>query len=186
MRHRIKARAPRDAAAPRVFDDADTLSSFSSDAAHVGGGFATGVAFPRTEAEVSALVTTARRVLPVGAQSSLTGGATPRGDLVVSTRALQAIGMPSGGQVRVGAGVPVSTLQQHLAGERLFYPPAPTFEGAFLGGTIATNAAGPCTFKYGSTRPWVSAISVVLANGDVLDIERGAVSASPAGRIDWA
>jgi D-lactate dehydrogenase (cytochrome) len=184
LRHRIRARAPREAASPHIYDDADTVSSFLSDAAHVGGGFAAGVAFPRTEAEVSALVARARRVLPVGAQSSLTGGATPRGDLVICTRALQTIAAPSAGGVRVGAGVPIMTLQHHLAAERLFYPPAPTFEGAFVGGTIATNAAGPCTFKYGSTRPWVAGISVVLADGDVLDIERGQATASPAGSIE--
>jgi hypothetical protein len=61
LRHRIRARAPREAASPHIYDDADTVSSFLSDAAHVGGGFAAGVAFPRTEAEVSALVARARR-----------------------------------------------------------------------------------------------------------------------------
>ena len=30
------------------------------------------------------------------------------------------------------------------------------------------------TFKYGSTREWVDALTVVLANGEVLDIDRGA------------
>ena len=53
------------------------------------------------------------------------------------------------------------------------YPPVPTFTGAFVGGIVATNAAGAATFKYGTTRDWVRALTVVLANGDVLDIERG-------------
>ena len=68
--------------------DPAVVASFLSDAAHVPGGFAAGVATPRNEAEVAALVAAADRVLPVGAQSSLTGGATPRGELVLSTRAL--------------------------------------------------------------------------------------------------
>ena len=38
---------------------------------------------------------------------------------------------------------------------------------------VATNAAGAATFKYGSTRDWVRALTVVLATGDVLDLERG-------------
>ena len=54
------------------------VASFLSDAAHVPGGFASGVAFPRSEAEVASLVAHATTVLAVGAQSSLTGGATPR------------------------------------------------------------------------------------------------------------
>ena len=81
--------------------------------------------------------------------------------------------------MRAGAGVPLSELQKRLARSLLYYPPVPTFEGASLGGTIATNASGPATFKYGSTRQWVEAITVVLANGDVLDIERGQTIASP-------
>ena len=166
------------------------MASFLSDAAHVPGGFAAGVAFPRSEAEVAALVRDAGRVLPVGAQSSLTGGATPRGDLVLSTRALSRVGpaivdRPEIGRtIRVGAGVPLTTLQASLTASGLYYPPVPTYDGAFVGGTIATNAAGAATFKYGSTRPWVAAITVVLANGDVLDIARGDVTASPERLFD--
>ena len=86
-----------------------------SDAAHVPGGTAEGVVFPRDAAEVAAVVHAARRVLPVGAQSSLTGGATPRGDVVLSTRGLSGIAEPTANTVRVGAGVPLSDLQRFLA-----------------------------------------------------------------------
>jgi len=55
-----------------------------------------------------------------------------------------------------------------------------------VGGTIATNAAGAATFKYGSTRPWVEALTVVLASGDVLDLRRGEVTASPEGWFEIA
>jgi D-lactate dehydrogenase (cytochrome) len=186
--HRIIARRARDTSEPCVERDPAIVASFLSDAAHVAGGFAAGVAFPRSEAEVASLVRNAERVLPVGAQSSLTGGATPRGELVLSTRALSSVGPvlsdvgPTRDHtIRVGAGVPVATLQTTLTASRLYYPPVPTFEGAFVGGTISTNAAGAATFKYGSTRPWVAGITVVLANGDVLDLRRGEVTASLDG-----
>ena len=190
MTNRITARRPRDAQAPHIDRDPAIVSSFLSDAAHVAGGFAAGVAFPRSEGEVAALVSEAERVLPIGAQSSLTGGATPRGDLVLSTRALSVVGrvdMDSPTHdttIRVGAGVPLATLQGQLTQSNLYYPPVPTFDGAFVGGTISTNAAGAATFKYGSTRPWVAGLSVVLANGDVLDLRRGEVTASPDGRFE--
>ncbi len=157
------------------------VASFLSDAAHVPGGFSVGVAFPSDEAEVAALVTRAAHVLPVGAQSSLTGGATPRGEVVLSTRALTGIADVSDRRVRVGAGVPLLELQRRLHGLGHYYPPVPTYEGAFVGGTIATNAAGAATFKYGATRAWVDAVTVVLASGDVLDVHRGACAAGPAG-----
>ncbi len=104
VRDRIIARRAAPAAAPRVEHDPAVLASFLSDAAHVPGGFAAGVSFPRDEGEVSALIADAARVLPIGAQSSLTGGATPRGDLVLSSRALTGIHL-EGSSVRVGAGV---------------------------------------------------------------------------------
>src|SRR4029077_14505192 len=83
--------------------------------------------------------------------------------------------------IRVGAGVPLSEFHRFLAARGLYYPPAPTFDGAFVGGTIATNAAGPATFKYGVTRQWVTAITVVLADGSILDLARGDVLASDEG-----
>ena len=145
------------------------------------GGFAAGTAFPRSAGEIAALVRSARRVLPIGAQSSLTGGATPRGDVVISTRALTDITLLPGQMVRVGAGVPLTELQRVLALDGLYYPPVPTYDGAFVGGTIATNAAGAATFKYGSTRQWVEALTLVLADGSLVEIRRGEVSASPDG-----
>ena len=110
----------------------DLLSSFLSDAAHVPGGYAAGVAFPRSAADVAAVVREARHVLPIGAQSSLTGGATPRGDVVLSTRALGAIDILSGQRVRVGVGVPLAELQRVLLAKGVL-PPVPTFDGAFVG-----------------------------------------------------
>jgi D-lactate dehydrogenase (cytochrome) len=169
---------------PPIEHDPDVVQSFLSDAAHVPGGMAAGVVFPADLAEVAAIVAEAARVLPIGAQSSLTGGATPRGDVVLSTRGLTAIGEPLDGTVRVGAGVPLSRLQAALAARGLYYPPAPTFDGAFVGGTVATNAAGAATFKYGTTRHWVNGLTVVLADGSILDLQRGDVCASDGGYFE--
>jgi D-lactate dehydrogenase (cytochrome) len=154
--------------------DPQVLASVLEDAAHVPGGLAAGVAFPRTTQEVASLVASAPAILPIGAQSSLTGGATPRGEIVLSTRALTSIAIDADRRlVRAGAGVPLTTLQSALAAYGLWYPPAPTFEGAFAGGVASTNAAGAATFKYGTTRRWVAGLTVVLADGRTLSIERG-------------
>jgi D-lactate dehydrogenase (cytochrome) len=87
----------------------DLLSSFLSDAAHVPGGYAAGVAFPRSVADVAAVVREAGQVLPIGAQSSLTGGATPRGDVVLSTRALAAIDILTAGPPGEGLVLPTGS-----------------------------------------------------------------------------
>ncbi len=57
------------------------------------------------------------------------------------------------------------------------FPVDPTEMSAWLGGIVACNASGARTFKYGAVRPWVCQLRVVLANGDILDIERGKVTA---------
>lgn len=163
----------------RTETDPDIVRSFLSDAAHVPGGFAAGVVAPRSLDEVIQVVRSASTLLPVGAQSSLTGGATPRGELVLSTRGLSDIAVDEERRlVRVGAGVALSTLQSTLATSGLWYPPAPTFDGASVGGTVATNAAGAATFKYGTTRDWVAGLTVVLADGQPLSLHRGQVVAS--------
>jgi D-lactate dehydrogenase (cytochrome) len=179
--NRVATRRAPTTSVPPVDADPAVLQTFLSDAAHVPGGRAAGVVFPADVNEVAAVVAASKRILPIGAQSSLTGGATPRDDIVLSTRRLTAIDEPRDGTVRVGAGVPLVELQRRLAGRGLYYPPTPTFDGAFVGGTVSTNAAGAATFKYGTTRQWVAAVTVVLADGSILDLHRGDASASEDG-----
>jgi D-lactate dehydrogenase (cytochrome) len=62
-----------------------------------------------------------------------------------------------------------------------FYPPDPTEMSAFLGGTVATNASGSISYKYGATREWIRRLRIVLASGEVLDIPRGRYAASAEG-----
>ncbi|MHA1352759.1 MAG: FAD-binding oxidoreductase [Candidatus Heimdallarchaeaceae archaeon] len=56
---------------------------------------------------------------------------------------------------------------------RIYYPVDPTESSAMIGGTVAANASGARSFKYGATRNWVKRLHVVLPNGYLLDIPRG-------------
>jgi len=124
------------------------------------------------------------RVLPVGAQSSLTGGATPQGGVVLSLSRMNRILEWTDRGVRVEPGLLLAELEAELRRRDLYYPPIPTYDGASVGGTAATNAAGAATFKYGTTREWIESLTVVLANGDVLDLRRGEVLAGADGRFE--
>jgi D-lactate dehydrogenase (cytochrome) len=186
---RVVTRPPRSdgrAATATIRRDPDALAAVIEDAAHFPGGHAAGVAAPRSEAEAAELVRTASAVLPIGAQSSLTGGATPMGEVVLSTARLNRILEIGDDWVRAQAGVSLSELDAVLASSGKWYPPAPTFMGASVGGVIATNAAGAATFKYGTTRDWIRQLTVVLANGDVLDVTRGEFTPDAAGRLEIA
>jgi D-lactate dehydrogenase (cytochrome) len=176
-------RSPAGEAGAVVFRDPDVVSAHLEDAAHFPGGHASGVAYARTEADVSALVRAHARVLPIGAQSSLTGGATPFGDVIVSTARMNRIVAIRSDRATVEAGVTLAAVEVAAQKVSATYPPRPTFSGAFAGGSVATNAAGAATFKYGSTREWVEALTVILANGEALDLERGQCLASHDGFV---
>lgn len=164
--------------------DPDVVAAHLTDAARVPGGHSPAVCFPESEAALASILRSDTPVLAIGAQSSLTGGATPRGELLLSTARLATIGPFAPDHVVAAPGVVLADLAADLARRGRWYPPLPTYDGATVGGTVATNAAGAATFKYGATRAWVRALTVVLANGDALDLERGAVTASPDGHFE--
>jgi D-lactate dehydrogenase (cytochrome) len=184
---RIRAHAPRQVTPPDPVVDESIVEAYLEDSSGVEPGRAAGVVRAHDEAEAAAFlratVGSEIRVLPQAARSSVTGGAVPRGEVVVSVEAFNEIGPVErrigGGRVRAGAGVRLIDLQRHVAGHDCYYPPVPTYQEAMIGGTASTNAGGPATFKYGVTREWVHGLRVLLFNGDVLEIERGQTVAEP-------
>jgi D-lactate dehydrogenase (cytochrome) len=168
----IRTRPPR--GTPTSVTVEREAAAYLEDAAHYPGGHAAGVAFPRSEADVAAIVRSATGpILPIGAQSSLTGSGTPFGEVVLSTAHMRQVGAVDRQHIIVQAGVTLVEMEEALRAYGATYPPVPTFTGAFAGGVAATNAAGAATFKYGCTRDWIRALTVVLANGEVLDLIRG-------------
>jgi D-lactate dehydrogenase (cytochrome) len=85
-----------------------------------------------------------------------------------------AIGVDAGSMhALVPAGVRLSEIDHLLAPLSLFYPPDPTEQTAMLGGTIATNASGARSYRYGATREWISALLVASATGEMVWVRRG-------------
>ncbi|MCE9634715.1 MAG: FAD-binding oxidoreductase [Planctomycetes bacterium] len=179
----IRARAPRGEVVlptPRDVPEARLL-----DAAYFPGGRADVLYEPSTEGHVAAIVCRHASVLVVGAQSSLTGGATPDGGALLVTDRLDGLAIdPSVRTAVCGAGVVLSRLRDEARPLGLFCGAAPTWDGATLGGMASTNAAGAATFKHGTMRRCVRGLTVVLADGSVLDLRRGEVEASADGHFD--
>jgi FAD/FMN-containing dehydrogenase len=134
------------------------------------------VLIPESEAEVSRmLVEAAAAGAPVtiaGAGTGVTGGRVPQGGWVLSMERLNSIAIETGYAI-CGAGALLQDLQTAAAASRQFYAPDPTEWGASIGGTIATNASGSRSFRYGDTRRHVLALDVVLASGELLKLRRG-------------
>jgi FAD/FMN-containing dehydrogenase len=131
---------------------------------------------PSDEAGVAAALQEASAAeVPVtiaGAGTGLTGGRVPLGGWVVSLERFQTLEVQRGHAV-AGAGVLLRDLHAAAQGMGQFYPPDPTETGASVGGTIATNASGSRSFRYGATRRWIDRLRVVLADGRVLNVGRG-------------
>ncbi len=170
----------------------DAIKSFLSDASYMNEGQADSVVFPESAEEVADILKAATRdktpVTVSGAGTGTVGGRIPYSGVVLSTDKLNKIKSMvrddnGGGRVVAEAGVRLVDLQQFVDIEKLFYAPDPTERGCYLGGTMATNASGSRTFKYGSTRNHVSRIKVALATGELLDLRRDELRADASGQI---
>ena len=117
-----------------------------------------------------------------GAGTGLTGGRVPLGGWVVSLEKFKRVEVQAGYAV-AGAGVLLRDLHAAAQGTGQFYPPDPTETGASIGGTVATNASGSRSFKYGATRRWIERLRIILAGGRTMVISRGDVIDFDCGSI---
>lgn len=106
-----------------------------------------------------------------GGGSGLSGACVPDGGVVLDlTRMNRILDIDEQNQsITAECGVILAELNTALAGTRLRYAVDPSSSAlCTVGGSIATNAAGPSSLKYGSTRTNLAALSVLTPNGDFL------------------
>ncbi|MDD2414359.1 MAG: FAD-binding oxidoreductase [Eubacteriaceae bacterium] len=72
--------------------------------------------------------------------------------------------------VTVEPGVLLMELSQYVEDNDLFYPPDPGEKSATIAGNISTNAGGMRAVKYGVTRDYVRGLTVVMPDGQVLEL----------------
>ncbi|HKY41882.1 MAG TPA: FAD-binding oxidoreductase, partial [Pyrinomonadaceae bacterium] len=169
----------------KISSNQHELESYLSDASFIRDGYADRVVFPENIEDVSELLKSANRDrIPVtvsGAGTGTVGGRVPFGGIILATdklnRIKQIVREENGGYGLAEAGVILSDFQRAVDQQDLLYPPDPTERGCFLGGTVATNASGARTFKYGPTRNYVQGLKVVLASGEILELGRGDATA---------
>lgn len=161
----------------------DEIQNYLLDASNYKG-FCDAVYFPESTEDVSLILKEANKnktpITVSGNGTGLTGGRVPLGGIVIATDKLNSILNfdKDNKLLTVQPGVLLHDIKTYLANEGYFYPPDPTEEYCFIGGTVATNASGAKTFKYGSTRKYVQSLTVVLPDGEILKIERGKIFAN--------
>ncbi|MBX3270954.1 MAG: FAD-binding oxidoreductase [Sandaracinaceae bacterium] len=162
-----------------VETDAETLAAYGKDWTRVHDPAPGAVVFPRSTGEVSRVMAICHRhgvpVVPSGGRTGLAGGAVAaRGELVLSLERMRAIGPVDtvGRTVRVEAGAVTEAVHAAVEPHDLTWPVDFASKGSSqVGGNIATNAGGVKVIRYGLTRQWVLGLTVVLADGRVLDLD---------------
>lgn len=158
--------------------DQEEIQNFLSDASNFRGN-CEAVYFPDNKEEIKSILQEAnqlkKKVTVSGNGTGLTGARVPQSGIVISTEKLNRIIEINitEGYVIVEPAVLLSDLLNELKSSAYFYPPDPTEKNCFIGGTVATNASGAKTFKYGPTRCFVEELEVILPTGDELYIIRG-------------
>lgn len=129
---------------------------------------------PRSTEEVSAIMKICYEnnipVTPRGAGTGLAGGAVPLygGVLMDLSRMNRILSYDlENFVVNIEAGVLLADLAADCLTKGMMYPPDPGEKYACVGGNVATNAGGMRAVKYGTTRDYVRAMTVVLPNGEI-------------------
>ena len=162
----------------------EDFQDFLIDASNLPGGNAQKLFIPETREEIAEILKEANeKNVPVtvsGARTGTVGGAIPFGGYVISLEKFNRIVEVNIEEkfAVVESGVILNDLQKAVEDKTLFYPPDPTEWSCQIGGTVAANASGARSFKYGATRDYVEKLSVVLPDGDFLELKRGEVFAA--------
>jgi glycolate oxidase subunit GlcD len=113
-------------------------------------------------------------VVPRGAGTGLSGGALAlNGAVVVGTARMNRILSldPESRIARVQPGVINADLTAAARPHGLYYAPDPSSQSACtLGGNVAENSGGPHCLKYGVTSRYITGLTVVLQDGDVIEL----------------
>ncbi|HEV2578160.1 MAG TPA: FAD-binding oxidoreductase [Acidobacteriaceae bacterium] len=139
-------------------------------------GHAERIVVPENEEQlVQILAEAIRSATPItvlGSRTGLTGSCVPQGGWAISMERFRKLEIEDG-FARVGPAVTLLELRDAAAKTGQFYAPDPTEITASMGGSIATNASGSRSFRFGSTRRHLRALKVALLDGTIRWYRRG-------------
>ena len=158
-----------------VFEGADINPDYAKDEMPIYGTHMPDLAVqPRSTEEVAAVVKICYDnnipVTPRGAGTGLAGGAVPLcGGVLIDLTKMNKIKSYDleNFVVEIEAGVLLNDLAEDCLTHGMLYPPDPGEKFACVGGNVSTNAGGMRAVKYGATRDYVRAMTVVLPTGEI-------------------
>ncbi|HWZ46604.1 MAG TPA: FAD-linked oxidase C-terminal domain-containing protein [Herbaspirillum sp.] len=143
------------------------------------------VVLPENEMQVAATLKICHRlqvpIVPRGAGTGLSGGATPiAGGVVLSTAKLNKIIKldPTSRTAVVQPGVRNLAISEAAGAHALYYAPDPSSQIACtIGGNVAENSGGVHCLKYGLTVHNVLRVRMVTIEGEIVELGSGALDA---------
>jgi FAD/FMN-containing dehydrogenase len=170
-----------------VLTSQDVIDGYVTDWTRRYRGTAACVVVPGSAAEVAEVVRACARraapIVPQGGNTGMVGGSVPwqggpaspdfadAAAVVLSThrlRGLEPVDVVAG-QVTAGAGVTIAELNAHVRPAGFSYGvDLASRDSATVGGTIATNAGGVHSVRYGYTRAQLLGTEAVLADGRII------------------
>ena len=136
-------------------------------------GCADQIILAKREEDVRLALLSSSNITIQGARTGIAAGAVPEGGLILNLSRMNAIGEIDGDHITVQPGALLSEIWKKVEDAGLFFPPDPTETSASIGGMMACNASGAMSYHYGPTRNWIHSLRMMLADGDILRVERG-------------
>ena len=139
----------------------------------------TAIIFPESESDLKKILKIANEdkqaVVISGGRTGLCGGATAANkEIVISLERMNSIEWIEEKQcVKCGAGAITDVVKNFVAEKNRLLPISlASSSSSSIGGNVATNAAGSKFIRYGATKDHVTKMRVMLANGEVLSLQK--------------
>ena len=139
----------------------------------------TAIIFPESESDLKEILKIANEdkqaVVISGGRTGLCGGATAANkEIVISLERMNSIEWIEEKQcVKCGAGAITDLVKNFVAEKNRLLPISlASSSSSSIGGNVATNAAGSKFIRYGATKDHVTKMRVMLANGEVLSLQK--------------
>ncbi|AKL97586.1 FAD-binding oxidoreductase [Endomicrobium proavitum] len=172
--------------------DKDLIQNYFEDNSGVTGAHASFAAIAENENDVprflKEMFESKTPVTVAGALTGNTASGLAFGGAVLSLEKLNKIGDiikidSATAKIFAQAGARLSDIKAKAALSGWMYPPDPTEKNATIGGNVSTNASGGRGFKFGVTRDYVLALTIIFTDGSKAFVERGKYFADANGEI---
>ncbi len=167
----------------QVLTSSEDIKIYSTDSSKDFSGHGSLVLLPYSTKEVQSIIRLAKKynvcLVSSGGRTGLSAGATAtKKEVIVSLEKMNSIVkfISEEQSLLCQAGVITQHIQEEALKHNLIYPISFAATGSsHIGGNVATNAGGIQVLRYGNTRDWVTSLTVVTGNAEILHLKKALI-----------